>query len=591
MNKYAIQHIPDSEYAYPLDGNTLRLVLKAAKGEKFKEVSVLWNNKYDFAKLRKFTRMRKLCSDAEYDYYIADLKSGDVRYAYIFLLTTPEDEEYYYSEEGVTREYDFKHGYYTFFQFPYINAADIAQRVKWAEEAAVYQIFIDRFNRGDERKDGTYITQEWGAVPKAKDFAGGDLKGITEKLDTIKEMGFNTLYLTPVFCSPSNHKYNITDYTKVDPMFGKNEDLYALLAAAHGRGMHVILDTVFNHCDEGHPYFADVKEKGRESGFYDWFIVHGDFPEKYSARHPERSEFRPLAGTPAPARHPERSEAQSKDLALAHELCNYEIFADCTYMPKWNTSEPKVREYLTNIALTYLGWGIDGLRLDVADEVSHTFWRELRGAVKARYPEALLIGEVWHESGMYVREDGLDGVMNYKLQKVYADYFAGGKLTAEEAAGKINRAVMRHRRQTNGMMLNFLDDHDTPRFLRLAGEAEEKLRRGLIALYFTAGMPCVLYGTELPLTGDSDPDCRRTYDWTREPRHGRFIAGLAKMRRALPAGEFYAETEGGVLVLVRENGTECAKAYFGKAEPEGEAIYEYKEVKIVREKKWTVQDC
>ncbi len=626
MNKYAIQHIPDSEYAYPLNENTLRLVLKTERGEKFKEVSVLWNNKYDFAKRRNFTRMRLLCHDAMYDYHVCDLTSGDARFAYIFLLTLPSDEEYYFSEEGLTGEYDFKHGYYTFFQFPFINAADVITTNPWAKDAVVYQIFIDRFCRGDSEKDDTYITKSWEQVPGSKDFAGGDLKGVTEKLDTIQDMGFNTLYLTPIFRSPSNHKYNVADYTKVDPMFGADEDLYDLIRATHARGMRVILDAVFNHCDESNPLFADVKEKGRASEFYDWFIVHGDFPEKYassaSSRHPERSEAQskdpedesgglrtsgcfadatsPLV-TPTPSassRHPERSEAQSKDpedesgglrtsgcfapLNMT-QFCNYEIFADCPYMPKWNTSNPKVREYLIHIALTYLSWGVDGLRLDVADEVSHTLWRELKAAVRDKYPHALLIGEVWHENGMYLGGDEFDGVMNYKLQKVFADYFAGGLLTAQEAADKINRVIMCHRRQTNEMMLNFLDNHDTPRFLRLCGENEENLRAALVALYFSMGMPCVLYGTELPLTGDGDPDCRRTYDWAKKPRHALFLRELARTRKSLPDGEFYAKLEHGCLVLVRENETERVKAYFGRTKTRGDVIFEYENIRLVKE--------
>ena len=548
MNKYAIQHIPDSEYAYPLNENTLRLVLKTARGEKFKEVSVLWNNKYDFAKRRNFTRMRLLCHDAMYDYHVCDLTSTDARFAYVFLLTLPNDEEYYFSEEGVTSEYDFKHGYYTFFQFPFINETDVIKIVPWARDAVVYQIFIDRFCHGDMGKDDTYITQAWEQVPGAKDFVGGDIKGILSKLDTIRDMGFNTLYLTPIFRSPSNHKYNVTDYAKVDPMFGKNADMYALLEAAHARGMHVILDTVFNHCDESNPLFMDVKEKGRASEFYDWFIVHGDFPERYEGR-----------------------------------TCNYEIFADCPYMPKWNTSNPKVREYLIQIALTYLAWGVDGLRLDVADEVSHVLWRELKAAVNQKFPNALLIGEVWHENGMYLGGDEFDGVMNYKLQKVFADYFAGDLLSAAEAAERINRVIMCHRRQTNVMMLNFLDNHDTPRFLRLCGENEENLRAALVALYFSAGIPCVLYGTELPLTGDGDPDCRRTYDWAQKPRHALFLRELAKTRKLLPDGEFYATTEHGILVLVREGETERVKAYFGRTETRGDIIFEYENIRLVKE--------
>ena len=562
MNKYAITHIPDSEYAYPLDESTLRLVLKVARGEEYKEIAVLWNNKYDFTKRRYYARMRKLCSDGQHDYYICDLAGSDVRFAYIFLLTLPDDGEYYYSEEGVTEEYDFKHGYYTFFQYPFINKADVITAVPWAKEAVVYQIFVDRYCRGDTGKDGRYITQEWSRIPKAKDFAGGDLKGITEMLDTIHGEGFNTLYLTPVFRSPSNHKYNVADYTRVDPMFGTNEDLYELIRAAHARGMRLILDAVFNHCDESNPLFADVKAKGQKSEFYDWFIVHGEKPRRLV----------PSAG----------GEQWG---GASHDLCNYEIFADCPYMPKWNTSDPKAREYLINIALTYLSWGVDGLRLDVADEISHIFWREFRSAVKAKYPEALLIGEVWHENGMYLGGDEFDGVMNYKLQKIYTDYFACGLFPAQEAADRINRVVMGHRRQASGMMLNFLDNHDTPRFLRLCGEDEKALRVALVALYFSVGMPCVLYGTELPLTGDGDPDCRRTYDWAQKPRHALFLRELARMRKVLPEGEFYAKTEHGCLVLVRENAAERVKAYFGKAKTQGDIIFEFENVRLVKESK------
>ena len=133
------------------------------------------------------------------------------------------------------------------------------------------------------------------------------------------------------------------------------------------------------------------------------------------------------------------------------------------------------------------------------------------------------------------------------------------------------------------MMLNFLDNHDTPRFMRQCGEREEKLRTALVALYFSVGMPCVLYGTELPLTGDGDPDCRRTYDWTEKPRHALFLRELAKTRKSLPDGEFYATTEHGILVLVRENETERVKAYFGRTETKGDVIFEFENGKLVKE--------
>ncbi len=560
MNKEAIYHRPDSEYCYPLDGSTLRIVLRTARGERLKEVGLLWNNKYDFCERRQFARLKKMWSAPLYDYYIADLKSDDVRFAYIFLLTLSDGREYYFSEDGVTEEYDFKHGYYTFFQYPFINGADVAAPVPWAEEAIVYQIFPDRFRRGDMQKDDSYITQAWGELPKPKCYTGGDLKGILEKLGEIADMGFNTLYLTPVFRSPSNHKYNIADYLSVDPMFGTNDDLKALIAAAHARGMRIVMDAVFNHCDESNAMFADVKARGRESAYCDWFIIRGDFPARTPSLAPSSGVpvLAPSSGASVLA--PSSGGGQGGG---SHTLCNYEIFADCPYMPKWNTSSPKVREYLLNVALAYLSWGIDGLRLDVADEVSHTFWRELRRAVKEKYPEALLIGEVWHENRMYLRGDEFDGVMNYKLQKVFLDFFAYGRIGAGEAAARIDRITASNMRQSNIMMLNFLDNHDTPRFLRACGEDKEKLKTALSALYFCTGMPCVFYGTELPLTGDGDPDCRRTYDWSKDPEFKGYLTALSRMRRELPRGELRAREEDGALVLVRESETERVTAYFG----------------------------
>ena len=545
MNRYAIQHRPDSEYAYALDERTIRIVLKVQRGEQLKELMLLWNTKYDFTKRRNTAWMQKGGSCDMFDYYYADIELSDVRFAYIFSFRV-RDTYYYFSEEGLTEEYDFKHSYYTFFQFPYINPADVVKTVPWAKDAVFYQIFIDRFKRGDAGKDGGYITQEWNEIPQSKSYAGGDIKGITEKLDCLADMGVTALYLTPVFKAPSNHKYNITSYLEVDPMFGTNDDLKELIGATHARGMKLMIDTVFNHCDVSCEKFQDVMKKGRASRYYDWFIIHGDVPTA--------------------------------------QPCNYEIFADCVYMPKWNTSNPEVREYFLSIALTYLEWGFDGLRLDVADEVSHTFWRELRAEVKAKYPEALLLGEVWHENTMFLHGDEFDGVMNYKLQKVFVDYFALRTADAREAAARINRIWYKNTRQANEMMLNFLDNHDTPRFLRLCGEDVQPLMKALAALYFAVGMPCVTYGTELPLTGDGDPDCRRTYDWGKTPALRDCMKALAEMRRELPRGELRAHDENGALVLVRENAAERVAAYFGgRPNIGGRVLYQNGDVTIIKE--------
>ena len=139
------------------------------------------------------------------------------------------------------------------------------KKVEWMQDAVFYQIFVDRFNMGDMKKNKAYINSRWGEIPNAKSFCGGDLRGITQKLDYIKSLGCNTIYLTPIFESISNHKYDISDYYRVDRQFGSEEDLHSLIDSAHKNNMRVVLDAVFNHCSDRMKEFEDVIQNGKES--------------------------------------------------------------------------------------------------------------------------------------------------------------------------------------------------------------------------------------------------------------------------------------------------------------------------------------
>ena len=206
---------PESEYAFAKDDHTLRILLRLARDEEYESVSILYNNKYDFTRYRYSGEMSKEFSDELFDYYAFEIKLNDVRFAYIFVLRKGR-KVWYYSEEGISEEYDFERAYYTFYQYPYINSADVVRVTEWAYKAIFYQIFVDRFYRGDYKKDDSYITQEWRDRIGAKSYAGGDLKGITQKLPYLKDLGVNALYLTPVLKANSNHKYNTTDYRTVE---------------------------------------------------------------------------------------------------------------------------------------------------------------------------------------------------------------------------------------------------------------------------------------------------------------------------------------------------------------------------------------
>ena len=523
MNKYAIQHIADSSYCFPISKNEIVLRLRTGKDD-IACAEVLYESKYVIGQEQKSIIMRKAYTGEIFDFFEVKLELEDTRLAYVFYVNDGE-KNYYFSEDGVTESYDFTIGFYNFFQYPYINEADIMECVPWMKTATFYQIFVDRFHQGDMEKDTSYINCKWGEIPTPKSFAGGDLKGIIEKLDYIYEIGCNTIYLTPIFKSISNHKYDISDYYNVDRQFGTNEDLRNLVKCAHEKGMRVVLDAVFNHCSDETSQFQDVLKNGKDSEFFNWFVIKGD--------------------------------------EISRERDNYECFAACTYMPKWNTSNEEVQQYLIDIGTHYLSeYDIDGWRLDVSDEISHDFWRRFRSAIKAEKKDAVIIGENWHDANSYLRGDQYDSIMNYSFTKLCLDYFATGTKNAMEAAWKLNEILMRNTDTVNKMMLNLLDSHDTHRFFKEVGKNREKMKAALCLLYFFPGVPCIFYGTEILTEGGYDPDCRRCMDWAKADMQGEYkdiyqlLQNLAALRKQYKLSESVVSITSKEDVLIVEHATE-----------------------------------
>lgn len=516
MNYKSILHLQDSQYCYALDEKTVKVTLRTDSKDVFEEVNIIYGNKYDYYEVQKKVALKKSFTDAFYDYYTVTLRLDDVRFVYIFELVAG-GKIYYFCEDGLTEKYDFALAYYNSFQLPYINRIDVLQPVEWMKNAVFYEVFVDRFNRGDKAKDDAYVNLKWGDIPTPKSFAGGDLQGITDKLDYLKNLGVTALYLTPIFRSASNHKYDISDYMQIDPAFGNKKTFKKLVTEAHARGIKIVLDAVFNHCGENLAQFKDVVKKGKASKFYDWFIIRGDRVEDG----------------------------------------NYEYFGVCKYMPKFNTSNESVRKYLIGIATYWIeNFDIDGWRLDVSDEVSHDFWRHFREEVKRVKKDCVILGENWHDSYPYLRGDQFDGIMNYALTKACMDYFATGALDAEGFAKRLSGLYVRNKRQVNFMMLNLLDSHDTHRFYTLVKENKDKLACALSVIYMHTGAALIYYGTEVPLAGGYDPDCRRTMDWNFE-KNSNGIAELCKKLSCLRKDEIIAEgdiafsSQGGLFVLER----------------------------------------
>lgn len=525
MVKEAIYHIPDYPYVDPIDTSSLYFRLRAKKGDEIKRIAVHYGNKYLFSKSRHVIDLSFERSDGLFSYYSAIAPLDDRRIAYVFELVDRKGDSLFLTERGLTESYRFEDSYKDYFQFPYVHESDCVHVPSWVEGARFYQIFPDRFKMGNRDKDLTYVNMAWGASPKRDSHAGGDLRGIIDSLDYIKEVGANAIYLTPIFLSGTNHKYDTLDYMKIDPQFGSEDDLRELIDKAHRKGMRIILDGVYNHMSFFSDKFQDVVENGYGSPYAKWFCLKGEKPSFLKR--------------------------------------NYETFSSAAYMPKINVDNAEAEHYLQDVALHYLELGIDGWRLDVGDEISHRFWRRLHDIVKERFPEAILIGENWHVGPSFLRGDEFDGMMNYPLYYAMVDFIVAKCLSAKEMADRLNDIYLLYRNNVTKMMLNLIDSHDTARFITLAKGNVKALETAMAIIVFYPGMPCIYYGDEIPLEGGMDPDCRRCFPWEKAfsiSQHSKTVRSLLdlKSRELFRSGEFHATEKNGLLRLERRLGSEEA---------------------------------
>lgn len=397
----------------------------------------------------------------------------------------------------------------------------LVQTPDWVKHAVFYQIFPDRF-ASSPRVAKPANLEDWDSPPTLEGYKGGDLLGVVERLDYLTDLGVNALYVTPIFQSPTNHRYHTHDYYSVDPLLGGNAALRELLDAAHQRGMRVMLDGVFNHASRGFFQFSDILENGPHSPWLDWFLID-DWP------------LSPYDGS---------------------KPANYHAWAGNRALPKLNVDNPQVREFIMQVAEYWLHEGIDGWRLDVAFEIKAAgFWQEFRRRVKAINPEAYIVGEIWRDSRQWLQGDQFDGVMNYLFtgatiaftaqDRVVVDlvedrsYDATPALDAVAYADSIDWLLQRYLWEIQQTQLNLLDSHDTARLLNIAGGDRATVHLATILLMTFPGAPCVFYGDEIGLPGDMDPDCRRSFPWQHPERwdHGTlaYHKALIALRRAHPA--------------------------------------------------------
>ena len=487
MELTAIYHRPESEYAYLYKDNTMHIRIRTKKDD-IESINLHYGDPFIFIEdhYEAIKEMVKVTSDALFDYWQVEITVGYARLQYLFELKDKQGQTILYGDKGcVENTLENLHYEGNGFKVPYIHEIDACHVPDWVAETVWYQIFPERFANGNpEISPKGALAWDSSIKPKTSDFFGGDLQGIIDHLDYLQDLGITGLYLCPIFESPSNHKYNTTDYFEIDRHFGDKETFRQLVTEAHQRGMKIMLDAVFNHIGDQSPQWQDVLKHGEDSVYKDWFHVQ-EFPvTKDKLGHPRK--------------------------------LPYHTFAFASYMPKLNTANPQVRDYLLRVATYWIEeFDIDAWRLDVANEVDHQFWRDFRKAVLAKKPNLYILGEVWHTSQPWLNGDEFHAVMNYPLSDSIKDYFLRGVKKTSQFIDEINGQSMYYRQQISEVMFNLLDSHDTERILATAKGDVQLVKSALTCLFLQRGTPCFYYGTELELDGGPDPDCRRVMPWER----------------------------------------------------------------------------
>lgn len=365
----------------------------------------------------------------------------------------------------------------------------------WTRAQVVYQIFPDRFAKGElapgirphmaqnvHGREKRFL--EWDELPevppKGRDFYGGNLRGIIDKLDYIHDLGVDCIYLTPIFESPSNHRYDAMDYMAIDPLLGTEDDLRELVEQVHQRGMRIILDAVFNHCSNDSKYFNMAGWYGENEGafrsqqspYYRMFEFT-EWPEKYTG------------------------------------------WVGVRTMPEW-VECPEHEAYFLGkggISDYWLGTGMDGWRTDVTPWMTEEFWRRFRRSARESNPEAYLIAEEWNDASHYLVGDTFDATMNYRFAWALRGFFALDVLSVTEFDDRLLNWLRDTPAPFLLSQLNLIDSHDTARALTMCGDDKAKFRQMVVFLLTYAGAPMICYGDEVGLQGDFAESARQSFRW------------------------------------------------------------------------------
>ena len=539
MNLSSILHRSTDQYAYVCTNNEVHIMMQTQKGD-CETVHIIYGDPYDWVKGEwQSTKiaMEKTGTDQLYDYWEIVVTPPYRRLRYGFELQN-ENEYFYFGEGGFSKERPKDIAFY--FAIPFVHGSDSFSTPDWVKNTVWYQIFPERFANGNKENDPKG-TLSWGSTePTPDNFFGGDLQGVIDHIPYLKELGINGIYFTPIFKAYSNHKYDTIDYFEIDPQFGDKDTLKQLIQVCHEHGIKVMLDAVFNHSGFYFPQFQDVLIHGEASPYKDWFHIR-EFP------------------------------------LSTKERPNYDTFAFTPFMPKLNTQNPEVRDFLLKVGRYWVeDFDIDGWRLDVANEVDHGFWREFRRQLKEIKPDLYILGEIWHDAMPWLRGDQFDAVMNYPLTRNIIDFFAKETISHKTFVNNLTTLLHKYPKTVQTTLFNLVGSHDTPRILTECGGDKRKVKQIFAFLLSFIGTPCIYYGDEIGMDGGHDPGCRKCMIWDENEQDRELFQHVQKLialRKKYPllANDgvlkfLPVESDAPIIAFIKENKQSKVLAVFNHSE-------------------------
>lgn len=357
-----------------------------------------------------------------------------------------------------------------------------------------------------------------------------------EHLDYLSDLGINGIYFCPITIGKTNHRYDTVDYMEVDPALGDKETLKKLIEEAHKRNIKIMLDAVFNHIGYYSKQWQDVVQNKENSRYKDWFYIK------------------------------DMSKIDTPVEQIDEKNIPYETFGCEKYMPKLNTENSEVINYLLDVGKYWIQeFDIDAWRLDVSNEVDHVFWRKFREEVKKVKPDIYILGEIWHGSLPWLMGDQFDSVMNYLMSEAMKKFFCTEEINAEEFKYMINDVMVSYPIQVSEVIFNLLGSHDTTRILTYANGNVDRFKLAYMFMFVQTGCPCVYYGDEIGMEGELSSISegqRKCMEWNEEKWNREifnFMKKIIRLRkenkelRSISNEWVLADKENGTIILKKES--------------------------------------